>query len=140
MSERLTKRTENGGVQFSNGEYWNTVYPQNEHCLTDIHRMAIKLCELEDKICEGRMVELPCAVGQTIYVLTADSPTGIEETKISQVVIRLKENCKMQYSILAPCVYDDWGKAKWSFCENNFGRDFFFDKAEAQNKLRELRK
>ena len=138
MSERLTKRTENGDVQFSNGEYWNTVYPQNEHCLTDIHRMAIKLCELEDKICEGRMVELPCAVGQTIYVLTADSPTGIEETKISQVVVRLKGNSKPQYSILAPCVYDDWGKAKWSFCDNNFGTDFFFDRASAEAKLRKM--
>ena len=67
MSERLTKRTENGGVQFSNGEYWNTVYPQNENCLTDISRMAIRLCEIEDKICEGRMVELPCKVGDTLW-------------------------------------------------------------------------
>lgn len=67
MYERLTQRTENGGVKFSNGEYWNTVYPQNENCLTDIHRMAIRLCEIEDKICEGKIVELPCAVGNIVY-------------------------------------------------------------------------
>lgn len=48
MSERLTERLENGGVRFSNGEYWNTVYPQNDSCLTDVHRMAVKLCDLED--------------------------------------------------------------------------------------------
>lgn len=70
MYERLTQRTENGGVKFSNGEYWNTVYPQNENCLTDIHRMAIKLCELEDKIEQGKIVELPCEIGQTVYKVT----------------------------------------------------------------------
>jgi hypothetical protein len=70
MIERLTKRTENGGVKFSNGEYWNTVYPQNENCLTDIHRMAIKLCELEDKIEQGTLIELPCKVGDTVYRIT----------------------------------------------------------------------
>ena len=26
-----------------------------------------RLCDLEDKICEGRMVELPCAVGDTLW-------------------------------------------------------------------------
>ena len=69
MSERLTKRTENGGVRFSNGEYWNTVYPQNEHCLADIHRMAIKICDIEDKIEQGKIVELPCAVGDEKFAI-----------------------------------------------------------------------
>lgn len=67
MYERLTQRTENGGVKFSNGEYWNTVYPQNENCLTDIDRMAIKLCDIEDKIEQGKILELPCAVGDTLW-------------------------------------------------------------------------
>lgn len=97
-----------------------------------------RLCDLEDKIEQGKIVELPCAVGQTIYVITTDSPTRIEETKISQVVVRLKGNSKPQYSILAPCVYDDWGKAKWSFCDNNFGTDFFFDRADAEAKVRKM--
>lgn len=69
MSERLTKRTENGGVRFSNGEYWNTVYPQNENCLTDIHRMAIKLCDLEDKIEQGKILELPCQIGDEKFAI-----------------------------------------------------------------------
>ena len=69
MSERLTKRTENGGVRFSNGKYWNIVYPQNEHCLTDIHRMVIKLCDLEDKIEQGKIVELPCKIGDEKFAI-----------------------------------------------------------------------
>lgn len=123
MSERLTQRTELGTAVFNN---------------VDIGNIAKKLCDLEDKIEQWKILELPCAVGQTIYVITNDSPTRIEETKVSQVVVRLKGNSKPQYSILAPCVYDDWGKAKWSFCDNNFGTDFFFDRADAEAKLREI--
>lgn len=87
-------------------------------------------------LAEGVIVP-PVKVGQTIYVLTVDSPTGIEETKISQVIVRYKGNCKIQYTILAPCVYDDWGKAKWSFCDNNFGDMFFLTREEAEQALAE---
>ena len=52
MYERLTKR-----FLGSNAPY--TEFTDNE--------ILNRLCELEDKICEGRMVELPCAVGQTVY-------------------------------------------------------------------------
>lgn len=67
MRDRLTKRLENGAVRYDDGEYWRACYPWNEHCLSDIDRMAIKLCELEDKIEQGKIVELPCKVGQTVY-------------------------------------------------------------------------
>ena len=90
---------------------------------------------LADHLLAEGVIVPPCKVGQTVYVLTTDSPTGIEETKISQVVVRVKENCKMQYTILAPCVYDDWGKAKWSFCDNNFGETFFLTREQAERAL-----
>lgn len=128
MSERLTK------WEFEGCASVNGCSPIDKDMANAINR----LCDLEDKIEQGKIVELPCAVGQTIYVITTDSPTRIEETKISQVVVRLKGNSKPQYSILAPCVYDDWGKAKWSFCDNNFGTDFFFDRAASEAKLREM--
>ena len=99
-------------------------------CLPDVEAIA-------DHILANGVIVPPCKVGQTVYVLTTDSPTGIEETKISQVVVRVKENCKMQYTILAPCVYDDWGKAKWSFCDNNFGETVFLTQEEAEAALKE---
>ena len=58
MSERLTKRLANGGVMYDNGEYWRVCYPWNEHCLNSIDRMAIKLCEIEDKIEQVDVVEV----------------------------------------------------------------------------------
>ena len=124
MSKRFTKR------------FLGSNAPYTE--FADYNEIINRLCDLEDKIEQGKILELPCKIGQTIYVITADSPTRIEETKISQVVVRLKGNSKPQYSILAPCVYDDWGKAKWSFCDNNFGTDFFFDRASAEAKVRKM--
>lgn len=92
---------------------------------------------IADYLLANGVIVPPCKVGQTVYVLTTDSPTGIEETKISQVIVRCKGNCKMQYSILAPCIYDDWGKAKWSFCDNDFGKTVFLTREEAKKALAE---
>jgi hypothetical protein len=69
MSERLTTRLANGGVGYDNGEYFKVCYPWNEHCLTDIDRMAIKLCELEDKIEQGKILELPCKIGDEKFAI-----------------------------------------------------------------------
>lgn len=130
MYDRLTKRTENGGVQFSNGEYWNTVYPQNENCLTDIHRMAIKLCDLEDKIEHGKILELPCAVGEKIFALSAS------RTKIYEFTIR-----GFLYNGKHITVYGDgsWGE-DIAICQiNEIGKgEVFIDRAAAEAKLREM--
>ena len=53
MSERLTQRTELGTAVFNN---------------VDIGNIAKKLCDLEDKIEQGKILELPCNVGQWVYV------------------------------------------------------------------------
>lgn len=133
MSERLTIRHPHPYEDFI------TINETKQLPDTEQSRKVLsRLCDLEDKIEQGKIVELPCAVGQTIYVITTDSPTRIEETKISQIIVKLKGNSKPKYSILAPCVYDDWGKAKWNFCDNNFGTDFFFDRAAAEAKVREM--
>lgn len=82
MYERLTTRLANGGVGYDNGEYFKVCYPWNEHCLTDIDRMAIKLCDLEDKIEQGKILELPCQIGDEKFAIFAeheiayDTPLG----------------------------------------------------------------
>lgn len=52
----------------------------------------------------------PCKVGDTLFVFTPDSPTGIETTKC----IRLSID-KRRIIIQAPSVYDDWGERKMEF-------------------------
>lgn len=58
MYERLTKWEVNGCASV------NGCSPIDKDMANAINR----LCEIEDKICEGRMLELPCKVWQTVYV------------------------------------------------------------------------
>ena len=132
MSERLTKRTENGGVQFSNGEYWNTVYPQNENCLTDIHRMAIKLCDLEDKIEQGKIVELPCKVGDTLFAIYHSPKRKVVcvfEYEVTEIVYCSNRGVR-------PWVISCFGGRKFDNCD--FGKTVFLERSAAEAKLREM--
>ena len=80
----------------------------------------------------------PCKVGDVVYVITSDCSTGIEKTRVSQIKVEVKENGKISYRISAPCVYDDWGKAHWTFCEFDFGKTVFLSREEAEAKLKEV--
>ena len=78
MSKRLTTRLANGGVMYDNGEYYAVCYPWNDHCLRSIDRMAIKLCELEDRIEQGQLVEVRHGEWRTV-----DSDLGYVEMECS---------------------------------------------------------
>lgn len=93
-----------------------------------------------DYLLANGVIVPPCKVGDMVYVITADSPTGIEETKVSQIKVKVKENGKISYRISAPCVYDTWGEAHWTFCAFEFGKTVFLTKEEAEEKLKELGK
>lgn len=92
--------------------------------------------EIADHLIEHGVTVLPCKVGDTVYVLTSDSPTGIEETRVSQIKIEIKENGKISYRVSAPCVHDDWGNAHWTFCLFEFGKIVFLTKEEAEQALK----
>lgn len=126
MSERLTKRTENGAVVYNDGEYWKRCY-QDKKRLTTLDRMAIKLCELEDKIEQGELVELPCAVGEYVYRICGENTTNprIWHWEIVEIMIYHDE-----------IVYRDDSD---NIIENkDFGKTVFLDRAAAEAKLREM--
>jgi hypothetical protein len=129
MGERLTKRTENGGVRFSNGEYWNTVYPQNEHCLTDIHRMAIRLCELEDKIEQGKILELPCKVGDEKFAILPNTNV-IVKGKVCTLIY--------QNGFLIDFGYNPDRYGGYYAYTQLFPEELFDTEEEANKKLKEL--
>ena len=95
---------------------------------------AEKLIEYKKTEEEGRLKIFPCKVGDTLFVLTPDSPTGIETTKC----IRLSID-KRRIIIQAPSVYDDWGNAKWNFKPTDFGKKVFLDFEEAKRSLKEIK-
>ena len=57
--ERLTKRTEKGVV----------ILPTSQDEFRSIWNAIERLAELEDKIENGTLIELPCKVGDTVYHL-----------------------------------------------------------------------
>ena len=59
MSKRLTRRIEYGGVAYEFGRYACYLFPKDQNPeREDIDIMAIKLCEFEDKIDQGKLVEV----------------------------------------------------------------------------------
>ena len=87
-----------------------------------------KLSEYETAEEEGRLKVFPCKVGDILFVITPDSPIGIETTKCIRLSID-KRGIKIQ----APAVHDDWGNAKWNFKPIDFGKKVFLDFEEAKS-------
>jgi hypothetical protein len=78
----------------------------------------------------------PVKVGDRVYVKTSDSPTGIEETIVSEIKIKIKENNKISYRISAPCIYDEWSDAHWTFCAFDVGKTVFLTREEEEQALK----
>ena len=76
--ERFTKRLANGSVGFS-GDGTPT-----ENALK-LPGALSKLCDLEDVEQQGRLVVLPCKVGDTVYILRGDVHNGYETVKKTHV-------------------------------------------------------
>lgn len=82
----------------------------------------------------GYSVWIPCKKGDKLFVLTTDSPTGIEETKCKKININFK-NGRPYANIIAPCVFDDWGNAVRELRSDDFGKIVFFTLKEAEEAL-----
>ena len=129
MSERLTTRLANGGVGYDDGEYFKVCYPWNEHCLTDIDRMAIKLCDLEDKICEGKIVEFPCKVGDEKFAILPNTDVIVK----GKVCVLIYQNGFLVDFGYNPDRYGGYSKYTQLLPE-----ELFDSYEEAKAKLREM--
>lgn len=86
-----------------------------------------RLGELEDKIEQGLILELPCKVGDTVYWVD-DTVQGIIECEIVNYAIT-----KIGY-VLACKNDSDYGLQK-----RDFNKRWFLTKAEAEARLQEMR-
>lgn len=102
---RLTKRNKNGEAYVISGIGVCRFGQEIE-----------KLAHYEDLEEQGRLIELPCKVGDTVYF--------IHHTRTKPVIAETKSDEFM----LALCVM-----------ENRFGKTAFLTKAEAEAKLEEMR-
>lgn len=83
----------------------------------------------------GRLVVLPCRRGDRLFVLTSDSPDGIEETKCKRIAIVNRWD-RSTARVIVKCVYDDWGKAVREFWPEDFGKAVFMTREEAEAALK----
>ena len=97
--ERLTDSNKEIPILVDNAEYWLKVY--------------FKLKEYEDLEEQGRLVKLPCKVGDTVY--------HVVQGRIVEV-----SNVDLFFLLL-------------SVAENRFNNSVFLTKSEAEAKLKELR-
>ena len=91
-----------------------------------------RLAELEDKIEQGKMLELPCKVGDTMYWLFA---SNIEQKIYECLVTDFTYNIKGLYI----CLSKKGLKGYFYVTPEDFGKTVFLTKTEAEQKLKELR-
>lgn len=84
---------------------------------------------------DGRLVMLPCKKGDSLFVLTSDSLSGIEETKCRRISVINREDGPCA-KVTAKCVYDDWGGGVRDFFPEDFGKTVFLTREEAEATLK----
>ncbi len=140
--ERLTKTSDKGGVAFT---FNLTIFCEPNEA-KKILKLAEKLKQYEDLEEQGRLLRLPCKVGDTVYVVT--SPFNVFDD------IEYDENMKDEvYESYVSSVsfyesgeqYRIYAKATNHFIgayfrECDFGKTVFFTREEAESKLKEREK
>ena len=135
---RLTKRDVVGTCvniyEFANEvKKWQERHGLYDYMGADTTQILLeRLADLEDKIENGTLIELPCKVGQTIYHLYKAGDV-ITEDKVFNYHFEI---CSK------PCVFFEnlfWYGTRKRVLVEHFGKYWFTDKAEAEAKLRELK-
>lgn len=120
MSEykRLTKREKDGSIVLN--------YFSHDFAPSDL--IAHRLAELEDKIESGTLVELPCKVGDVAYTRYGGC---INKWEVSEIDI-------FDFDILVKL--ENTGAMGWTTAYlSEVGDRLFFNKAEAEKRLEEIR-
>ena len=135
--ERLTKKNK---CKLSHGEEIvickHSENDCNDSCIKIIpckwyKKAIVKLKRYEDLEEQGRLLKLPCKVGDTIWYVNEDDDEYPIELEID--TISREDNKDTWY-----CVNDDvYGK--FEFIDSEFGKTVFLTKSEAEAKLKELR-
>lgn len=112
--------------------YAKGLYFSNQFTEEQTDEMIKRLAELEDKIESGKMLELPCKVGDNIYFVRVTLKPYIVETYIDEI-------CFKKDYILVHCAesgrylrFDN----DWNLIENYW--NVYLDKSKAEARLKEL--
>lgn len=98
-----------------------------------------KLADYENLEEQGRLVKLPCKVGDMLYY-PEESFDIVVPVRLNEIIISFVgiDTYSYQYNC---CFFDECGDVykEYEFDNNDFGKTVFLTKAEAEAKLKELR-
>lgn len=115
--ERLTRRSANGTGVYATPSGEPVKWENNRH------NVLQKLADYEDLEEQGRLIKLPCKVGDTVYVIVGKN---ISAQKIQRATI--DSEMKIEF-----CT------KRRGFTLFDIGKTVFLVKSEAEAKLKELR-
>lgn len=131
MSEykRLTEKTRDC-FQYDLKDFKHKIGEFGDYDAFFAYSMAVKrLGELEEKIENGTLVELPCKVGDVMYeVFKNHKPPCIQQTKVEKVIVT---NKGVRLKLERNSVYET--------SVSSLGKTLFNNEEEAKRKLEELK-
>ena len=119
--ERLTNSEKEIPTFVNNVEYWLRVY--------------FKLKDYEDLEEQGRLVILPCKVGDTLYRVNKGAKEPVIMMRVLQ--LHIKQLHKDRTAIKIITINDDDMGENCYFLEN-IGKTVFLTQAEAEQRLKEM--
>ena len=146
--ERLTERTADGILVKENHEketlktlyscYGEKPNPHYTNCEEGYCAME-KLADYEDAEEQGRLIKLPCKVGDTVWDNDFGRPCAYTITAFSFGECE-EYICKPVTTKEVVFYYENSsGSITGSFAESEIGKSVFLNKSEAEAKLKELR-
>ena len=143
--ERLTERTADGILVKENYEkeslktlyscYGEKPNPHYTNCEEGYCAME-KLADYEDLEEHGRLVILPCKIGDIIYRVNAGAKEPVIKMRVLQVHYKQLREDRIIIRIDA---MDDNYMGESCYLLEDFGKNVFITKSEAEAKLKELR-
>lgn len=141
--KRLTERMEDGTPDPNCSECEHYKACGDEHYCDDeqscYQKIVAKLCELEDKIEQGTLIELPCKVGDTVYhysrIFGAIFPYFVESLNIGCIG---KDQTYWNYEANYHNEETDELIDEIDFCPDDIGETVFLTREEAEKRLKEL--
>lgn len=109
----------------------------DDDCETDVEALTIAIDTLE-KLEEGKLIELPCKVGDTVYYLGGHYERHKTKVYVNEVTKGIVDHITIGQKGVPQIDVCDNENAWTTFdCVDDFGKIVFLTKEEAEKKLEE---
>ena len=129
--ERLTRRSTNGTAVYATPSGEPAKWENNRH------NVLQKLADYEDLEEQGRLIKLPCKVGNTVYRYVEEKGCVLEYT-VWNISMSAYESGGIDIVIEGCAESEDEVEDEFSLSLIDFKNEFFNTKSEAEQKLKEM--